>query len=157
MSKQGNPKRPRSSGAEKAMAENNPDFDITRFFAGLKLPAIPDMGAFTAATRRNMEALTAANRIALEAAQAVARREMEIMQQAMSDMSEAMRSVSGAESPQDDRTARQAELLKQGYERAVKNLRELSDMIQRANQEAVDHLSRRFTEALDEQLQGEQK
>jgi len=132
------------------MAEMKPgDFDLTKFFAEMKFPAMPDMEAFTAATRRNMEAFTAANRVALEGAQAVARRNMEIMQQAMADMSEAVRSLSGAESPQ-ARAARQAELLKQGYERAVANIKELGDMIQRANQEALALLNRRFTEAMDE-------
>src|SRR5579875_426660 len=118
------------------------DFDVRKFFADLKFPMVPDVEAFTAATRRNMEAFTAASRVALEGAQAVARRNMEIMQQAMSDMSEAMRTLSGAGSPQ-DRAARQADLLKQGYERAVANLKELGDMIQRANQEAIDLLNRR--------------
>ena len=132
------------------MAEMKPgDFDLTKFFAEMKFPAMPDMEAFTAATRRNMEAFTAANRVALEGAQAVARRNMEIMQQAMADMSEAVRSLSGAESPQ-ARAARQAELLKQGYERAVANIKELGDMIQHANQEALGLLNRRFSEAMDE-------
>jgi phasin family protein len=125
------------------------NFDFTKFFADLKFPAVPDMEAFTNATRRNVEAFTAANRIALEGAQAVARRNMEIMQQAMSDMSEAMRTLSGAETPQ-ARAARQADLLKQGYERAVSNIREVGDMIQHANQEALDLLNRRFSEAMDE-------
>ncbi len=125
------------------------DFDFRKFFADMKFPAMPDMEAFTNATRRNVEAFTAANRIALEGAQAVARRNMEIMQQAMSDMSEAMRTLSGAETPQ-ARAARQAELLKQGYERAVANIREVGDMIQHANQEALGLLNRRFSEAMDE-------
>ncbi len=125
------------------------DFDVGKFFADMKFPAMPDMEAFTTATRRNMEALTAANRVALEGAQAVARRHMEIMQQAMGDMSEAVRALARADSPQ-ARAARQAELLKQGYERAVGNLKELGDMIQHANQEAIDLLNRRFAEAMDE-------
>ncbi len=132
------------------MAEMNfGDFDVRKFFADMKFPAVPDLEAFTTATRRNIEAFTAANRIALEGAQAVARRNMEIMQQAMSDMSEAMRTLSGADSPQ-DRAARQADLLKQGYERAVANIKELGDMMQRSNQEAVGLLNRRFAEAMDE-------
>lgn len=132
------------------MPEMNPgDFDFRKFFADLKFPSMPDMEAFTNATRRNVEAFTAANRIALEGAQAVARRNVEIMQQAMSDMSEAMRTLSGAETPQ-ARAARQAELLKQGYERAVSNIKEVGDMIQHANQEALGLLNRRFSEAMDE-------
>jgi phasin family protein len=126
-----------------------PDFDFRKLFAEMKFPAMPDMEAFTNAVRRNMEALTAANRIALEGAQAVARRHMEIMQQSMAEMSDAVRAMAGAEAPQ-AKAARQAELLKQAYERAVANIKELSDMIQRSNQEALALLSKRFTEAMDE-------
>ena len=125
------------------------DFDFTRMFADMKFPAMLDLEAFTNATRRNMEAFTAANRIALEGAQAVARRHMEIMQQSMAEMSEAMRSLAGADTPQ-AKAARQAELVKQAYERAVANLKELSDLIQRSNHEALELLNRRFTESMDE-------
>jgi len=127
-----------------------PDFaDLSRMFAEMKLPAVPNMDAFVAASRRNMETLTAANRVALEGAQAVARRHMEIMQQGMSEMTEAMRSFALAESPQ-VKAAKQAELLKQAYERAVANMKEISDLIQRSNAEAIGLLNHRFAEAMDE-------
>jgi len=131
------------------MARDPGEFDFTRIFADMKFPAMPDMEAFANATRRNMEAFTAANRVALEGAQAVARRNMEIMQQSMADMSDAVRSLAGAETPQ-ARAARQAELLKTAYARAVANLKELREMIQKSNEEALTLLNRRFTEAMDE-------
>lgn len=123
--------------------------DFTKLFAELKFPAVPDMEAFVAASRRNIETLTAANRIAMEGAQAVARRHMEIVQQGMAELSEAVRSLSTAEGPQ-AKAARQAELLKQAYERAVGNIREISDLIQKSNDEALRLLNQRFMEAMDE-------
>src|SRR3954463_16550119 len=57
--------------------------EFTRMFSDMKFPAVPDMEAFLAAHRRNMEALSAANRVALEGAQTVAKRHMEILQQTM--------------------------------------------------------------------------
>lgn len=126
-----------------------PDFDFTKLFADLKLPALPDMEAFVTANRKNMETLSATNRIALEGAQAVARRHMEIMQQSMTEMTEAIRALSTPEAPQ-AKAARQAELLKQAYEHAVANMKELSDLIQQANGEALALINKRFTEAMDE-------
>ncbi|MBW4090943.1 MAG: phasin family protein [Proteobacteria bacterium] len=126
-----------------------PDFDLTRYFADLKLPAMPDFEALTAANRRNLEALTAANKVAVEGAQAVARRHMEIMQQSLAEMTEAMRGLATPEAPQ-AKAARQAAFAKAAYERAVANLKELSDLIQRSNAEAVGLLNQRFTAALDE-------
>ena len=48
------------------------------------------------------------------------------------------------------KAARQAELVKKSYERAVANIRDLSDLIQRSNTEALSVLSERFREAMDE-------
>jgi phasin family protein len=123
--------------------------DFGKFFADMKLPAVPDMEAFVAASRRNIETLTAANKVALEGAQAVARRHMEIVQQSMAEMTEAVRALSTVESPQ-AKAAKQAELLKNAYEHAVSNLKEIGDLIQNSNAEAVKLLNNRFTEAMDE-------
>jgi phasin family protein len=123
--------------------------DFTKLFADIKFPAMPDMDAFVSASRRNMETLAAANRVALEGAQAVARRHMEIVQQNMTEMTEAVRALSTTEAPQ-ARAARQAELLKVGYERSVANIKEISDLIQRSSAEAIKLLNQRFTEAMDE-------
>ncbi len=123
--------------------------EFTRMFAEMKFPAVPDMQDMLAAQRRNMEALSTANRVALEGAQSVARRHMEIMQQAMAELSETMQSFASTEGPT-ARAAKQAELLKRGYERAVANMQELSELIQRSNAEAIGVLHRRFSEAMDE-------
>ena len=123
--------------------------DFTKMFPEMKFPPIPDGEALMGAHRRNLEALSAANRIALEGAQAVAKRHMEIMQATMAEVSEQMRALSSTETPS-AKAARQAELLKQAYERAVQNAKELGDLIQRANAEAIGTLNHRFTEAMDE-------
>ena len=124
--------------------------DITRMFADMRFPTmLPDAGVLMAAHRRNMDVLSQANRLALEGAQAVARRHMEIMQQTMHELTEHVRELASSDTPQ-HKAARQAELVKQSYERAVTNIRELSDLIQRSNGEAVELLNARFKEAMDE-------
>jgi phasin family protein len=123
--------------------------DFTKLFAEMKMPAMPDIEAFVAANKRNMEVLTAANRVALEGAQAVARRHMEIMQSNMAEMTEGMRALASTEAPQ-LKAARQADLMKLAYEKAVANMRELGDLIQRSNSEAIGLLHNRFAEAMDE-------
>ena len=123
--------------------------DFSKLFADMKIPAMGGMETFVAAQRRNMEVLSQANRVALEGAQAVAKRHMEIMQQTMAEMTESMRDMASPNSPQ-DRAAKQAEMLKQAYERAVAHMKELADLIQKANGEALGMLNQRFTEAMDE-------
>ncbi len=123
--------------------------DIMKMLANFQLPGMPDVEQLAAAQGRNFEALSAANKVALEGAQAVARRHMEILQQSMSEMTQAMQSMAGAQDPQ-ARATKQAEMLKAAYERAVSNMREVADLIQKSNTEALSLLNQRFTEAMDE-------
>jgi phasin family protein len=126
-----------------------PEFDVKKFFSDLKLPAAPDMEAVLAAHKRNLEALTEANRVALEGAQVVARRHMEIMQSTMSNITEKLKELSTTDTPT-NRAAKQADMLKQAYENAVANTRELGDLIQKSNSEALQKLNNRFSEAMSE-------
>jgi len=123
--------------------------DPMSMFRDMKLPAVPDMEALLATYRRNIEVLSAANRVALEGAQTVAQRHMEILQQTMAELSENMQALTAVDTPQ-AKAAKQAELLKRAYERAVANTKEMSDLIQHANSEALGLLNRRVMEAMDE-------
>jgi len=125
------------------------DFDFSKLFSEMKVPAMPDMEAVMATHRRNLEAMAEANRLALEGAQAVARRHFEIMQANMASMAESLKSLSVTEAPA-SRAAKQADLLKQAYENAVSNTRELGDLIQKSNAEAMQKLNGRFSEAMTE-------
>ena len=132
-----------------AKGAQTPDMDYTKFFADMKLPAMPDVESFLAASRKNLETLSAANRVAMEGAQAVVRRHMEIVQSSMAEMTEAMHALAATDAPQ-AKAAKQAELLKQAYQRAVAHMKELSDLIQQSNSEALALLNKRFVEAMDE-------
>ena len=88
------------------------DFDFTKFFSEMKMPAIPDMEEVLNAHKRNLEALADANRVALEGAQAVARRQMEITQSTIAGLTATMREISVSDTPA-TRVAKQTDLLKQ--------------------------------------------
>jgi phasin family protein len=132
------------------MANNfNPE-EMMRAFTSMKMPGLPDFQAFADAQKRNLEALTTANKLAMEGAQAVGRRNMEIIQQVMSEMTQAMQSLSVTEASPNAKAAQQAELMRTAYERAVANMQEIAELIQKSNGEAVSVLNRRFAEALEE-------
>lgn len=126
-----------------------PEFDMKKLMGDLKIPPMPDAEAVLAAYKRNLEALTEANRVALEGAQLVARRHMEILQETMSGLTGTLKELSTASTPS-SRAAKQAELLKKAYENAVSNTKELGDLIQKSNAEAMSKLNTRFSEAMTE-------
>jgi phasin family protein len=128
---------------------NVKDFDVSKLFSDMKIPPMPDMEAVLSAHKRNLEALADANRVALEGAQAVAKRNMEIMQATMTGLASTMKSIAVTDTPA-NRAAKQADLLKEAYENAVANTRELGDLIQKSNAEAMQKLNNRFSEAMSE-------
>ena len=127
----------------------NPE-DMMRAFTALKMPGLPGLQAFADTQKRNLEALTMANKLAMEGVQAVGRRNMEIMQQVMGEMTSAVQSMTASEGSPNTKAAQQAEMMKTGYERAVANMQEIAELIQKSNGEALGVLNRRFAEALEE-------
>ncbi len=75
---------------------------------------------------------------------------MEMVQSSMTELAEAMTALASTAAPQDKAVAKQAELLKQAYQHAVAHMKELSDLIQQSNAEALALINRRFEEAMDE-------
>ncbi|HTU56135.1 MAG TPA: phasin family protein [Acetobacteraceae bacterium] len=128
-------------------ASGMPDF--TSLFANLKMPSLGDVEPLLRAHQRNMEALAAANRVALEGAQAYAKRHMEIVQQSLSELTQSLQTLAQPGSPQ-AKAAAQVELIKHAYEHTVSNMKELGDLIQRSNNEAIQLLNHRFAEAMDD-------
>jgi len=131
------------------------EFDPTKMVGELsnmmkqyKLPGV-DVDSIVASQKKNLEALTSANRTAFEGLQAVAKRQAEILQQTMNEASKAVDSLSKAGSPTDV-AAKQAELTKDAFERALANMRELAEMVTKANNEATTTINTRISSSLDE-------
>jgi phasin family protein len=121
---------------------------FTKMMKDFNLPGL-DTDAIVANQRRNVEALTSANRVALEGMQAVIKRQVEIVQETMNEASKAFQSVAKAGSPS-EAVAKQTELAKNAFERALSNGRELAEMVSKAQQEATNAINARIAASLDE-------
>ena len=124
------------------------DTDVTKYFAPFKMPAM-DVDGVMASYRRNIEALTAANQCALEGVGAVVRRQAEIARDSVESYSKAVGELL-ADGSVDEKAARQADIARQAYDRAVANARELSDMIAKTSTEAFGLLNDRVREGFGE-------
>ncbi len=122
--------------------------EFSKMLKQYNLPGV-DMDALMASQKKNMEALTQANRVALEGMQAVAKRQAEILQETMNEASKAVDVLSKAGSPTEV-AAKQAELAKDAFERALSNMRELAEMVAKSNQEATSTINARISGTLDE-------
>ena len=130
------------------------DFDVSKFFnptklfSDLKFSGF-DMEAVMAGQRRNIEAFTAANQAALEGFQTLAKRQAEMVRQSVDETNKAVKEMFAAGSPE-EKAARQTELTKAAFERAVSNTRELTQLVARSQSEAIDVINKRVAESLDE-------
>ena len=122
--------------------------DVEKMMSKFAMPGLAN-NAMVETQRKNIEALTTANKVVLEGAQALAQRQTEIMRQGMEEASKVMQQMANGSSPE-QKLAAQADLVKESYEMALANLRELAEMGAKSQAEAMDVLNKRFTESLEE-------
>ena len=122
--------------------------DFSKTFANGKTPVV-DFDAVVALQRKNIEALTSANQVAFEGVKAFAQRQAEIAREAVEEFSKVAKEFTSAGSPE-EKLAKQAEVAKAGFEHALSNVRELTDMVQKANVQAIDVISKRVAANFDD-------
>ena len=124
------------------------DMDVQKMMGEFKLPNV-DVDAVVAAQKKNIEALTSANQLAVEGIQAIARRQAEIMRHTVEELQQNMQYFMGAGAPE-AKVAASTELTKTAFEKAISNMKELSEMVAKSNCEAFDVINKRVAESLDE-------
>ena len=127
---------------------NMPFMDVNELLAQFKVPGV-DINALMEARRKDVEALVAANRQAYEGMQLLAHRQAEMLKEAMAEWQAATADMMSGKSPETG-AAKQAELGKQTFEKALANMRELAEMATKSQSEAWEVVTRRFHENLEE-------
>ena len=129
------------------MAQNtpNPFADLAKMFEQFKIPGV-DMTAIVDARRKDVEALTQVNQAAYESMQAMARKQADMLAQAMQGAQDAARqAASGAGDP-----AKQTELARKAYEKAVTDMKELAEIARKSQADALAIVSQRANQQVEE-------
>jgi phasin family protein len=132
--------------AEK-MAEMFKTPDMSKMFEGFKAPGF-DMASMMETQKKNVEALMAANRAAAAGYQDFFKKQMAIFEETMSVAQSQMASMGEGMSP--DGAAKQADLYRIAFEKALSNMTELAEAAKKANEEAYAIVSARVKESLAE-------
>lgn len=131
------------------MAKNTPfNMDITKIMSDFKMPMV-DVQQIMAISRKNIEAMTAANQLAAEGVQAVLKRQAEIVQERLKEANTLVTELAAAGTPE-DKILRQVDLVKQAYENAISNTKELAEIAAKSSGEAIEIISERISDSLDE-------
>ena len=125
---------------EKVAVGETPVFDFTKLMSQFRLPGV-DFAALVDRERKNIEALTKANRIAFEGWQRLVSRQAEMLQETMKKVV--------ADAGQQDAKKKRADLAKQGFEKALANMRELAEITTQSQKEAFDVVRKRIEENVE--------
>ncbi len=135
----------------KVMSEFDPTKmadEFAKLAGNYKVPTL-DIEAVMASQRKNIEALTAANKAAAEGMQKVSSRQAQILQEALDEATKNFADFSKSGTPS-DAAAKQAELYKAAFEKALANMSELADLVTKSSTEATTLVNERISESLEE-------
>ena len=127
--------------------QTQPFGDVTAMMAQFKMPGI-DMAAIVEARRKDIQALGEANAATFESMQAIANKQTEMLSQAMQGMQDAAKSAVGVSGQAD--VGKQGEVIRKGFEKTLANMKELADMAQHAQSEAMARITQRATDQMQE-------
>lgn len=121
--------------------------DMTKMFDGMKMPGL-DMQSMMDSQKKNMEALVAANQAAMAGYQDFMKKQMAIFEETMTSAQAQVANMGDAMGP--DGAAKQAELYKVAFEKALANMTDLAEAAKKANEEAFAIVSARVKESIAE-------
>ena len=128
-----------SKPTEKGTAGDTPFFDFTKLMSQFRLPGV-DFAALVDRERKNIQALAEANRIAFEGWQRLVRRQAEMLQETMKKVVADAGQVDGM---------KRTDLAKEGFEKALANMRELAEMGSKSQREAFEVVRKRIEQNME--------
>lgn len=114
--------------------------DFRKLLENYKIPGV-DFASLMDHEKKNIDALTKANKIAFDGWQALVRRQSEILQETMKE------AIANARN--EDAAKHRLELAKQGFEKALDNMRELAEIATKSQKEAFEIVRKRADENIE--------
>jgi len=124
------------------------ELDFSKFMAELKIPGV-DFDQVASSYRKNLEAMTTASQVAVEGAQSVVKRQAELLRESMEEYAALLRSYGTPTTPE-QAASKQAELAKHTFENTFAHMKEIGELIAKANSDSLDVINRRVSEMLEE-------
>jgi len=116
--------------------------DITNLTQKFKLPGL-DLNVVLQGRRKDLEALLDVGRIAKDSAQSMANKQVEMLRTTLEDLRSVLSLQTGADSSK-------ADAVRQAAQKALTSVGDLADVALKSQAEALDTVSRRARENIDE-------
>ena len=131
-----------------AFDPTNPFGNLDKLLEQFKVPGV-DVGAIVESRRKDMDAVIAANQATAAAMQQIAKKQTEILTQAFQAAQESAqklaKGVGGVIDP-----AKQAELTRAAYEKAIADIKEVAEIAQKAQATAMSGITARAQQSAQE-------
>ncbi|WP_027776145.1 phasin family protein [Paraburkholderia caledonica] len=121
--------------------------DFSKMLESFKLPGV-DMTSLLEARRKDVEALAEANTLAYEGMQALVRKQTEMLNASAREIQATAGRMSG-ENPMES-MAQRRDFVQQALKTAFENMRELAEMAQKSQTEALAAISKRAEQTMRE-------
>ena len=116
---------------------------------GVNIPNV-DSKALLQSQQKNLETLINANQAALTGTQELFKRQAEMLQQAVSDATEAAKDVAGVGADPKALIAKQTEMIQIAFEKTLANSHEISNLVKEKQEEVAQVVNKRVSESLGE-------
>ena len=121
---------------------------VTEMFAAAKMPAF-DTDAMMTAHQKNVDAMIAANKVIVAGYQDLYKRQVALFEAAVADAKDKVAQVQGQPLTA-EQAARNIETMRAAFEKAAGDVKELAEMVQKANTGAFEIVKARAEEAMAE-------
>lgn len=121
----------------------------------LKMPDV-DVDAIIAHHRKNLEALEKSAKATAEGASSVMNRQRQMLQETLAEIADMAKQLRATGTPQ-EAISKQAEFARKSFEAALKNASEVGEMVRKSSSDAMEIVSARIREAMDEIRKGYEK
>jgi len=125
---------------------------LTESLSAWTAPSFDPTG-FSASFQKNANAVTEAQQIMMECFQTICTQQTSVAQKVANDISKAGQKTMSSSTSFETQAKEQTTLAKKAFESAVSNAREISELVTKSNQEAMNVLYSRISDSMDEASQ----
>lgn len=122
--------------------------DFSKALGDFKVPTF-SYEAFSATMRKNLETVASINQATFETMQSLTRQQAEVVRQGLEEAAALMNSIMSCPTPE-EKVVKQAEVSKAAIDKCITNAREIADTISKCNSKALETVSNRMNESIEE-------
>ncbi len=122
--------------------------DFSKTLSDFKVPTI-SYEAISATIRKNLETIASINQATFESMQSLTRQQADVVRQGLEEATALMNSIMSCPTPE-EKVVKQAEASKVAIDKCILNAREIAETISKCNSKALETVSTRMNESLEE-------